>query len=97
MSLNAFYHSGRHPPGGLNYPRLRSAEVDRSLEAADRGASYRRASIDELMGQLSATLPALPLFEEKAYLGFRANVTGPSPNATVEGPFWNLHEWALSG
>jgi peptide/nickel transport system substrate-binding protein len=97
MSLNAFYHSGRHPPGGLNYTRLRSADVDRSLEAAERGTSYRRASIDEVMGQLAASLPALPLFEQKAYLGFRANVTGPSPNATVEGPFWNLHEWALSG
>jgi len=94
ISLSASYHSGRHPPNGLNYTRLMSPEVDAALEAADRGASSRRAQLDEVMRQLAVTLPALPLFEAKSYIGYPANVSGPAPNSSVEGPFWNIHDWS---
>ncbi|MGH2768605.1 MAG: hypothetical protein ACRDIF_06590, partial [Actinomycetota bacterium] len=93
MSLTGSYRSTAHPPAGANYTRLSSAEVDTALEAADSMGERRR--LDELMGQLAETLPALPLFEARAYLGFSSGVAGPDPNATVEGPFWNLETWRL--
>lgn len=80
--LSGEYRSDLKPPAGSNYTRLASPEVDAALSAAD----------DVLMTQLASTLPALPLFECQAYLGFRG-LSGPDPNATSDGPFWNLENW----
>ncbi len=94
MSLRSAYHSTQQPPAGLNYTRVASAELDRALDAADGALTGGRAAFDEVTRQLSATLPALPLFEARVYLGYQSGYEGLRPNATVEGPFWNLEEWS---
>ncbi|MGH2733066.1 MAG: ABC transporter substrate-binding protein [Actinomycetota bacterium] len=95
MSLGASFHSGLEPPEGINYSRMASPEVDAALEAAERSVHFRGALLERAMEELAEALPALPLFEERSYVGFQSSLRGPDPNATVEGPFWNLEEWEL--
>jgi peptide/nickel transport system substrate-binding protein len=92
-ALTAYYHSKNHPPVGLNYSRLRSATVDASLVTSENAAAFRRVNIDALMNSLADTIPALPLFEVKSYLGHRTGLEGFRPNATIDGPFWNIEDW----
>lgn len=94
LSLRSRFHSSLAPPNGSNYARLASPEVDAAVDAAERTASYRASLLDAAMERLAGALPALPMFESRAYLGFRPGIEGPDPNATVDGPFWNLEEWA---
>jgi peptide/nickel transport system substrate-binding protein len=93
MALAAYYQSNNHPPAGLNYSRLQSPAVDAELRANENVAAFQRASIDALMNNLADTLPALPLFEVKSYLGRRTGLEGFRPNATIDGPFWNIEDW----
>jgi peptide/nickel transport system substrate-binding protein len=94
MSLRGAYHSAQRPPAGPNYTRVSSPELDRALDAADAAVTGGRSAFEEVMRQLAATIPALPLFEARAYLGYQSGLEGLRPNATVEGPFWNLEQWA---
>lgn len=93
LPFEAFFHSSDHPPNGLNYSLLASKQVDEAIDSAENGPSYTRAASDALMGQLATALPAVPLFEAKAYLAHRSGLTGMKANATIDGPFWNLAEW----
>jgi peptide/nickel transport system substrate-binding protein len=93
MALSAYYHSKNHPPAGLNYARLQSPAVDAALTASENLAAFERTKSDALMSSLADTLPALPLFEIKAYLGRRTGLEGFRPNATIDGPFWNVEDW----
>ncbi len=95
MSLAASFHSGLEPPKGINYSRMGSPEVDAAIEATERSSELQNALLDRVMEALAEALPALPLFEEKSYVGFQSSLRGPDPNATVEGPFWSLEEWEL--
>lgn len=95
MAISGLFRSTLHPPAGVNYYRLSSAETDTILDSGEQKARDDLALLSEGMASLAATLPALPLFEAKAYVGFRRGVIGPDPNATVDGPFWNLGDWAV--
>lgn len=92
-SLLREYRSDLHPPMGANYTRLTSQEVDRVLDASERTAGISPALLDQAMMELAEALPAIPLFEARAHLGYRSDVSGPAPNATVDGPLWNLERW----
>lgn len=94
--LTPLFHSASVPPGGLNYYRVESPQVDAALGTFEGTKSPRPGDLDDLMKLLADTLPALPMFEAKAYLGFRSNVSGPQPNASIDGPFWNLDDWVLT-
>lgn len=93
LPFDSYFHSERHPPGGLNYSLLASKEVDDAISKVEGSPNYLRSSSDRLMSALGTSLPVLPLFEAKAYLAYRANLTGMEANATIDGPFWNLDEW----
>jgi peptide/nickel transport system substrate-binding protein len=69
-------------------------------EAANRAGGSRRGEAigpprqrTVVLTKLVETLPVIPIFEAKAFIGFRSGITGPAPNATVDGPFWNLYDW----
>jgi len=83
MSLRGTYGSPFAAPKGANYSRLTSPEVDAGLDAE------ATLAIDPLMRQLSAAIPALPIFESKMYWISRG-ISGGMPNASIDGPFWNL-------
>lgn len=91
-----FYHSARLPPSGINYYRLASSAVDEAMTSAEYAEEFAKGPLDTVMAGLAEDLPALPLFEAKAYVGYRSGIEGPDPNATVEGPFWNLEKWVVS-
>ena len=92
-ALTAYYHSKNRPPVGLNYVRLSSPPVDAALVTSEKSTGFSRASIDSLMNSLAETVPALPLFEVKSYLGHRTGLEGFRPNATIDGPLWNIEDW----
>lgn len=94
--FSPFYSSKARPPDGVNYYRLASGDVDLAIERLEKANTYRQRDLAEFMRAAAASLPAIPIFEAKAYLGFGPGLSGPDPNATVDGPFWNLHEWVLS-
>lgn len=96
LSLAPYYSSENVPPVGLNYSRTRSKELDSVIAASESSSSFNRAAIDRISAQLAQTLPALPLLEVKAYVGFRDDLTGFKPNASVDGPFWNLADWGAA-
>lgn len=89
------FRSTSSPPEGINYYRLSSSEVDKAVDAVEESPAFDSRAVDELMRQLAESLPAIPVFEAKAFVGFRSSVRGPDPNATIDGPFWNLEEWRL--
>ncbi len=91
MSLASSYRSDRRPPTGINYTRATQAELDAALEAADRSLKGN-AALDAVMARLGEVIPAIPVFESKAFIAYRG-IEGPDPNATIEGPFWNLGAW----
>jgi peptide/nickel transport system substrate-binding protein len=95
MALAGTYRSTRHPPVGVNYSRASSTLVDEALDAADGVKEIDPALPDVIMRRLVAALPAIPLFEARAFVANVPSVTGPSANATVEGPLWNLEDWRL--
>jgi peptide/nickel transport system substrate-binding protein len=97
MALAGTYRSNRHPPAGVNYARLSSAAVDEVLDAADGVKNTDPALPDVVMRRLAEALPALPLLEAKAFIAYKPAIGGPSANATVEGPFWNLQDWRADG
>ena len=86
MSLRGAYGSVFGAPKGVNYSHLKSPEVDAALDAADA-----TLTIDPLMKQLGRAIPALPIFESKMYWISRG-LSGATPNASIDGPFWNLGE-----
>jgi peptide/nickel transport system substrate-binding protein len=94
------YFVGRHlhsryvPPAGLNFYRVTSPGLDSAVEALERSPSMDRR-LSDLMAAMAEEIPALPMFEAKAFLAFQPRVTGPEANATVDGPFWNLEDWRL--
>jgi peptide/nickel transport system substrate-binding protein len=96
LALSAFYASSNIPPNGVNYSRLQSADVDAAIAANESSAVFKRAVMDQMMNQLAETLPALPLFEVKVYIGYRDGLVGLRPNASVDGPFWNVAEWGAA-
>lgn len=93
MAVAGAYRSTLHPPAGANYARLASAAVDETLDVVDRVKTVDKTLPNVLMRRLSAALPAVPLVEARAFIAYRPVIGGPSANATVEGPFWNLEEW----
>jgi peptide/nickel transport system substrate-binding protein len=95
MAVAGTYRSTRHPPAGINYARASSPVLDEALDALDAVKKLDPALPDVLTRRLAAALPALPLFEAKAFIANVRSVLGPSANATLEGPFWNLEEWRL--
>jgi|GEM_PF-4779083 len=80
-------------PDGANYSREVSAALDEVLEKTDRFGTDDAAAGSSLAGTLADELPVLPLFEAKAYIAFHQSMTGPDPNASVDGAFWNLDSW----
>jgi peptide/nickel transport system substrate-binding protein len=95
-ALAGSYRSTFRPPAGLNYSRLSSPAVDEALDTADGVEKADAALADVVMRRLAAALPAVPLVEVKAFIGYRSGaggVGGVAANATVDGPFWNLHQW----
>lgn len=92
MSLSGTYRSDRHPAGGRNYSRISSPELDGLLDSAEVGND-----VGPLMEKLAELLPALPIFETKLLMAHRHEVVGTDPNATVDGPFWNIHLWSRAG
>lgn len=91
--LGPHFRGGTSPPAGLNYYRLRSPDVDSAIQLAETGDSFRSETLNDVTRLLSETLPAIPIFEAQAFLGFREGVSGPDPCACIDGPLWNLYEW----
>jgi peptide/nickel transport system substrate-binding protein len=96
LALSSYYSSVKIPPAGLNYSRSKSQELDAALAASETSASFKQAALDQVMTLLADSLPAVPLFEVKAYIGYRDDLTGFKPNASVDGPFWNIAEWGAA-
>lgn len=95
IALSSHFRSNRQPEG-LNYYRVASSDIDRTVDIAE-GLSHPEAnSSTDAMNAIAAAIPAIPLFEAKMFIVFKG-LSGPDPNATVEGPFWNLENWALRG
>jgi peptide/nickel transport system substrate-binding protein len=93
MAMAGGYRSTLQPPAGVNYYRLSSPAVDETLDVVESVEKADKTLPDVLMRRLAAALPAIPLVEVKAFIAYRPVIAGPSANATVEGPFWNLEEW----
>lgn len=93
MTMSGSYRSDRQPKAGRNYSRISSPELDTALDAAEVDANSQRT----LMDKLAELVPALPIFETKLVIAHRVQVSGMDPNATVEGPFWNIHLWSRLG
>jgi hypothetical protein len=93
MAVAGGYRSTLQPPAGVNYYRLSSPAVDETLDVVESVEKADKTLPDVLMRRLAAALPAIPLVEVKAFIAYRPVIAGPSANATVEGPFWNLEEW----
>lgn len=93
MSLSGSYRSDRHPNAGRNYSRISSTELDGLLD----GAELDTDGTGPLMEKLAELLPSLPIFETKLLIANREQVKDMDPNATVDGPFWNIHLWSRAG
>ena len=75
------------PVTGLVDPRL--ASLVRRATAGDG------AALAEAQRGLALLAPVLPLFQPRVTMAWRAGITGPSANPTVEGPLWNAWAWRL--
>lgn len=93
------FHS-KEIPSGRNWSRLQSAAIDRVVDRLERnplprgeGAVFDPALLGTAMQALASELPALPLFEVQMFIGHREGILGPSANASIDGPLWNLADW----
>lgn len=91
------FRSDLAPPAGLNYYRLSSGGVDATIGGFEDAVRYRPSVAAGLAAAFGEALPAIPLFEAKAFVAYREGVTGPAPNAGTDGPLWNLEEWRRAG
>lgn len=89
------FHSGEVVPAGENYTRISDGDLDALLARTERTALVERQARLDALEKLADLLPILPMFEGKAYLASISELSGPVPNATIEGPFWNLELWQL--
>jgi peptide/nickel transport system substrate-binding protein len=88
------FHSGYVPPRGNNYYRLNSSSVDQAINISERSRSFDKESTQSAMEALADEAVVLPMFEARMYAGFRRGLLGVEPNATIDGPFWNLEDWS---
>lgn len=93
MSLSGSYRSDRHPNAGRNYSRISSPELDGLLDGAELDIDATGPSMEKL----AELVPTLPIFETKLLIAHRDRIRGMDPNATVDGPFWNIHLWSRAG
>jgi peptide/nickel transport system substrate-binding protein len=73
---------------GLSDPEV----VDLAVRAADGSAEALRKA-QERLADLAVVLP---LYRPRVTVGWRAGISGPAANPTVEGPLWNVEAWAAS-
>ena len=89
------FHSSQAAPNGVNYSRLAAGNVDQAVDASERTRALDPALLDAVMVALADEAAVLPIFEARMYAGFRRGIEGIDPNATIDGPFWNLERWRL--
>jgi hypothetical protein len=73
---------------GLSDPEV----VDLAVRAAD-GSEEALRKAQERLADLAVVLP---LYRPRVTMGWRAGISGPAANPTVEGPLWNVEAWAAS-
>ena len=88
------FHSSRVPPNGSNYYRLGSTAVDQAISESEQLRSFDKRKTGAVMKALADEAAVLPMFEARMYAGFGRDLNGVEPNATIDGPFWNLEEWS---
>jgi peptide/nickel transport system substrate-binding protein len=81
--------------GASNYTGYCSQAVTDLLTASlEETDEAKRASIlNQADALLAEDVPSLPLFQRPQFVAHRTELHGVAPNASVEGPFWNLAEW----
>lgn len=84
-----------HVPGAgdpltrLTDPRLTSLAL--------AAAAGKAGSLAEAQRRLALLAPVVPLFQPRVTMAWRAGMTGPAANPTVEGPLWNAWAWQVAG
>lgn len=88
------FHSANAAPRGTNYYRVASSAVDQAIAMSERSRAFDSELMRAAMEALADEGAVLPMFEARMYAGFREELNGIDPNATIDGPFWNLEEWS---
>ena len=85
---------------GQNYTKVKDAQVDTLLNAADKEADpATRAQLYNQADQQLATndVTVIPLFQKPTQLGYRNTIKGIKDNPTQDGFTWNIEDWTHSG
>ncbi|MCA1839504.1 MAG: ABC transporter substrate-binding protein [Actinobacteria bacterium] len=89
VDLRDWFRSDRISPQGMDLTGFASDDIDARLDAA----ASSEGSVKAVAKSIAAYIPVLPMFESDWFIGFDHGVVGPTANATVDGPFWNLWAW----
>jgi peptide/nickel transport system substrate-binding protein len=81
------------PGTGTSLTGLADSELADLVRRAAEGSApaLRRAQ-----ARLAELAIALPLYQPRVTVGWRAGIGGPAANPTVEGPLWNVEAWSAA-
>jgi peptide/nickel transport system substrate-binding protein len=85
---------------GQNYTKVKDAEVDALLNAADKETdpATRAGYYNQVDQRLAAAdVTVIPLFQKPTQLGYRNTIKGLVDNPTQDGFTWNIEDWTYSG
>jgi peptide/nickel transport system substrate-binding protein len=65
-------------------------------EMVRRAAEGSAPALREAQARLADLAVALPLYQPRLTVGWRAGIAGPAASPTVEGPLWNVEAWSAA-
>ncbi len=97
--ITLFFASDRTPPAGRNINYLKDDSLTTILYASDRTVDQakRRELLSQAQMRVADLVPELILYNTSKIDAVPATLRNFKGNPTNAGPFWNVHEWDLTG
>ncbi len=97
--ITLFFAADRTPPAGRNINYLKDDSLTRILYASDRTVDQatRRELLSQAQKRVAELVPELVLYNTAKIDAVPVAMRNFKGNPTNAGPFWNVHEWDLSG
>jgi len=97
--LTLMFAADRSPPAGRNVDYYKDDTLTSMLYASDRTVdrAKRAALLAAAQRRIAEMAVEIPLYNTSKVDAVPAGLQNFKGNPTNAGPFWNVHEWALSG